>query len=89
MIQVALGWCTGMPQQDGMMTEVGRRFRMGNTCTSMVDSSKCMAKLIQCCKVKKINLLKKIEDNNRVERLEISSRKLEIPREHFMQKLAQ
>ena len=28
---------------------------------------------------------KEIEENNRKERLEISSRKLEIPREHFMQ----
>ena len=27
---------------------------------------------------------KKIEENNEWERLEISSRKLEIPREHFM-----
>ena len=32
---------------------------------------------------------KEIEENNRMERLEISSRKLEIPREHFMQKWAQ
>ena len=31
---------------------------------------------------------KEIEENNR-ERLEISSRKLEIPREHFMQRWAQ
>ena len=32
---------------------------------------------------------KEIEENNRMERLEISSRKLEIPREHFIQKWAQ
>ena len=32
---------------------------------------------------------KEIEENNRMERLEISSRKLEIPREHFMQRWAQ
>ena len=32
---------------------------------------------------------KEIEENNRMERLESSSRKLEIPREHFMQKWAQ
>ena len=32
---------------------------------------------------------KEIEDKNRMERLEISSRKLEIPREYFMQRLAQ
>ena len=31
---------------------------------------------------------KEIEGNNRRERLEISSRKLEIPREHFMQRWA-
>ena len=29
---------------------------------------------------------KEIEENNRMERLEISSRKSEIPREHFMQR---
>ena len=29
---------------------------------------------------------KEIEENNRMGRLEISSRKLEIPREHFMQR---
>ena len=32
---------------------------------------------------------KEIEENNRKERLEISSRKLEIPREYFMQRWAQ
>ena len=32
---------------------------------------------------------KEIEENNRMERLEISSRKLERPREHFMQRWAQ
>ena len=32
---------------------------------------------------------KEIEENNKMERLEISSRKLEIPREHFMQRWAQ
>ena len=32
---------------------------------------------------------KEIEENNRMERLEISSRKSEIPREHFMQRWAQ
>ena len=32
---------------------------------------------------------KEIEENNRMERLEISSRKSETPREHFMQRLAQ
>ena len=32
---------------------------------------------------------KEIEETNRMARLEISSRKLEIPREHFMQRWAQ
>ena len=32
---------------------------------------------------------KEIEENNRMGRLELSSRKLEIPREHFMQRWAQ
>ena len=39
--------------------------------------------LIEKCKKKKI------EENNRMGRLEISSRKLETPREHFMQRQAQ
>ena len=52
MIQDARGWCTGMTCRDGMGREVGRGFRMVNTCTPMVDSSQCMEKLIQRCKVK-------------------------------------
>ena len=32
---------------------------------------------------------KEIKENNRMERLAISSRKLEIPREYFMQRWAQ
>ena len=32
---------------------------------------------------------KEIEENNRMKRLEISSRYLEIPRDHFMQRWAQ
>ena len=47
-----LGWCTGMTQRDGMGRELGMGFRMQDTCTPMVDSSQCMAKPIQCCKVK-------------------------------------
>ena len=35
------------------------------------------------------NQCKEIEENTEWERLEISSRKLEIPREHFMQRCAQ
>ena len=44
MRQGAQGWCTGMTQRDGMGREVGGRFRMGNRCTPMADSYKCMAK---------------------------------------------
>ena len=35
------------------------------------------------------NQSKEIEENNKWERQEISSRKLEIPREHFMQRWVQ
>ena len=50
-IQDAWGWCTGMTQRDGMGREVGGGFRIGNTCTPVVDSCWCMAKPIQYCKV--------------------------------------
>ena len=33
-----------MTQRDGMGREVGRGFRMGNTCKSIADSCHCMAK---------------------------------------------
>ena len=33
LIQDPWGWCTGMTWSDGTGREVGRRFRMGNTCT--------------------------------------------------------
>ena len=42
--QGAQGWCTGMPQRDGMGREVGGGFRMGNTCTPVADSYHCMEK---------------------------------------------
>ena len=49
--QGAQGWCTGMTLRDGMGREVGRRVRMGNTCTPMADSCECMAnaKSLQSC----------------------------------------
>ena len=40
----AQGWCTGKTQRDGIEREVGRGFRMGNTCKSMDDSCQCMVK---------------------------------------------
>ena len=48
---------------DGRDGEGGRRgvFRMGNTCTPGVDSSQCMAKPIQYCKVKNKNKNNKIK----------------------------
>ena len=60
MIQGTRGWCTGMTQRDGIDREVGGGFRMGNTCTPMADSCKCMAKPIQYFKVKKKLILKEI-----------------------------
>ena len=50
-IQDDWGWCTGTTQRDGMAREVGGGFSMGNTCTPVVDSCRCMAKPIQYCKV--------------------------------------
>jgi len=44
MRQGTQGWCTGRTLRDGMGREVGREFRMGNTCTTMADSCECMAK---------------------------------------------
>ena len=35
------------------------------------------------------NQCKEIEENNKMRKTEISSRRLEIPREHFMQRWAQ
>ena len=49
--------CLGLVHGDdpeGWYAEGGGRgaFRMGNTCTPVVDSCQCMAKPIQYCKVK-------------------------------------
>ena len=51
-IQDAWGWCTGMTQRDDMGREVGAGFRIGNSCTPVMDSCQCMAKPILYCKVK-------------------------------------
>ena len=53
-IQDAWGWCTGMTQRDDMGRVVGGGFRVGNSCTPVVDPCQCMAKPIQYCKEKKI-----------------------------------
>ena len=54
MKQDAWGQCMGWPRGMGWGGRWEQRvgFRMGNTCTPMADSSQCMAKPIQCCKVK-------------------------------------
>jgi len=52
-IQDAWGWCTGMTRRDVTGREVGGEFRMGNTCTPVVDSCWCVTEPIQYCKVKK------------------------------------
>ena len=44
MKQGTQGPCTGTTLGDGIRREVGGGFRMGNTCTPMVDSCECMAK---------------------------------------------
>ena len=44
MRQGAQGQCTGMTPRDRMGSEVGREFRMGDTCRPMADSCQCMAK---------------------------------------------
>ena len=54
-MQGAWGWCPGMTQRDDMGRVVGGGFRIGNSCTPVVDSCQCMAKPIQYCKVKKKN----------------------------------
>ena len=51
-IQDAWGWCVGMIQRDDIGWEVGGEFRIGNSCTPVADSCKCMAKPIQYFKVK-------------------------------------
>ena len=44
---------------------MGGGFRMGSTCTPVADSCQCMAKPIQCCKVKKKKKEKKKINNNK------------------------
>ena len=48
-----------MAQRDDMGREVGGGFRIGNSCTPVVDSCQCMAKTIQYCKAKKKKKKKK------------------------------
>ena len=53
----AWGWCTGMTQLDGVGREEGGGFRMWSTCIPVADSFWCLAKLIQCLRIK--NKIKK------------------------------
>ena len=47
-----LGLVHGVIWRDDMGWEVGGGFRIGNSCTPVVDSCQCIAKPIQYCKVK-------------------------------------
>ena len=49
MRQGAQGWCTGMTLRDGMRKEVGRGFRMGDTCTPIADSCNVWQKSLKYC----------------------------------------
>ena len=55
-IQGSQDWCTEMTQRDGMGMEVRRGFRMGKTCTPVVDSCQLMANPIQYCKLISLQL---------------------------------
>ena len=44
-------WCTGKTQRERVEGEVGEGIGMGNTCKPMADSSQCMTKPLQYCKV--------------------------------------
>ena len=52
--------CSGLVHWDDpegwMGREVGRGFRMGDTCIPMADSCQCMAKPLQYCKVISLQL---------------------------------
>ena len=61
MIQDAQGQCTGMTQRDGMGSEVGGGFRMGDTCTPVVDSCQCTQKPLQYCNQPPIKINKLIK----------------------------
>ena len=50
-IQDAQGWWTGMTQRDGMGREVGREFKIGNTCTPWLIHVNVWQKPPQYCKV--------------------------------------
>ena len=50
-----------LDSRDGMGREVGGGFRMGNTCTPLVDACWCMAKPIQYFKVKKIIVIDSVK----------------------------
>ena len=48
--------------------EVGGGFRVGNSCTPVVDSCRCMAKPIQYCKVKRNKMSSKQKGNAELSR---------------------
>ena len=50
-LNYAWGWCTGMTQGEGVGSGEGEGFRMGGTGVPVADSFRCLAELIQYCKV--------------------------------------
>ena len=56
MRQGAQGRCTEITLTGGTGREVGGGFRIGNTCTPMADSCRCMAKPLQYCRVISLQL---------------------------------
>ena len=53
--------CSGLVHWDDPEGwEVGGGFRMGNTCTPVVDSCQCMAKPLQFCKVISLQKINKL-----------------------------
>ena len=52
--------CPGTTQRDGVGREVGRGFKMGDTCTPVTDSCQCKQKPPQYCKA--ISLQLKLND---------------------------
>ena len=61
MKQDTQGQCTGMALGDGTGRQVGVGFRMGDTCTLVADSCRCVPETTTVLQLNKINKLKKIQ----------------------------
>ena len=73
-------WCEWTKHSFSISQNLQKIIRISSKITSPKANDKKAFLSDQC---------KETEENNRMERLEISSRKLEIPREYFMQRWAQ